>query len=168
MKAFYDHPDGVLTVMVCTQYPHYHHKQVARVTGLPLDKVRVVQTVVGGAFGGKMDNTVECAISLLTLETGRPVRMTYTREEVFTSTTKRHAMEIRMRIGAKSDGTLTALETEYLSDGGGYRSYSLVVGGRCAIHTGMPYRFPNLRTQARTTPQMIAQHVGRDPNHPGA
>jgi CO/xanthine dehydrogenase Mo-binding subunit len=143
--AFVD-PDGILTVMVCTQYPHYHHKQVARVTGLPLDKVRVVQTVVGGAFGGKMDNTVECAIALLTLQTGRPVRMTYTREEVFTSTTKRHAMEIRMRIGAKSDGTLTALDTEYLSDGGGYRSYSLVVGGRCVIHTGMPYRFPNIRT----------------------
>ena len=143
--AFVD-PEGVLTVMVCTQYPHYHHKQVARVTGLPMEKVRVIQTVVGGAFGGKMDNTVECAISLLTLKTGRPVRMIFTREEVFTATTKRHAMEIRLKLGATSDGRLTALESEYLSDGGAYRSYSTIVAGRCIIHTGMPYRIPNMRT----------------------
>jgi nicotinate dehydrogenase large molybdopterin subunit len=143
--AFVD-PDGVLTVMVCTQYPHYHHRQIARITGLPMDKVRVVQTVVGGAFGGKMDNTVECAISLLTLQTGRPVRMIYTREEVFVATTKRHAMTIHLRLGARKDGRLTALAAEYLADGGAYRSYSLIVGGRCVIHTGMPYRIPNMRT----------------------
>ncbi len=143
--AFVD-PEGVLTIMVCTQYPHYHHKQVARVTGLPMEKVRVIQTVVGGAFGGKMDNTVECAIGLLTLKTGRPVRMTFTREEVFTATTKRHSMEIRLKLGATSDGRLTALQSEYLSDGGAYRSYSMIVGGRCVIHTGMPYRIPNMLT----------------------
>lgn len=143
--AFVD-PDGVLTVMVCTQYPHYHHKQIARVTGRPMDKVRVVQTVVGGAFGGKMDNTVECAIAFLTLKTGVPVRMVYTREEVFVATTKRHAMEIRLKLGATRDGRLTALEADYLSDGGAYRSYSNIVGGRCVIHTGMPYRIPNQKT----------------------
>lgn len=143
--AFVD-PDEVLTVMVCTQYPHYHHKQIARVTGRPMDKVRVVQTVVGGAFGGKMDNTVECAISLLALKTGRPVRMIYTREEVFVATTKRHAMAITLKLGATADGRLTALKADYLSDGGAYRSYSNVVGGRCVIHTGMPYKIPNMKT----------------------
>ena len=148
--AFVD-PDGVLTVLVCTQYPHYHHRQVARVTGLGMDRVRVVQTVVGGAFGGKMDNTVECAISLLALETGRPVRMIYTRDEVFTTTTKRHAMTIRQRLGATRDGRLTALDAEYLADGGAYRSYSLIVGGRCVIHTGMPYRIPNVRAHYTVT-----------------
>lgn len=143
--AFID-PDGVLTVMVCTQYPHYHHRQIARITGLPMAKVRVIQTVVGGAFGGKMDNTVECAISLLTLKTGRPVRMIYTREEVFVATTKRHAMTITLKLGATKDGRLTALEALYHSDGGAYRSYSLIVGGRVVIHTGMPYRIPNMKT----------------------
>ncbi|MSP66497.1 MAG: aldehyde oxidase [Alphaproteobacteria bacterium] len=143
--AFVD-PDGVLTVMVCTQYPHYHHRQLARVTGLPIERVRVVQTVVGGAFGGKMDNTVECAIALLALKTGRPVRMIYTREEVFVGTTKRHAMTIRYRLGARRDGRITALDAEYLADGGAYRSYSLIVGGRAVIHTGMPYNIPNMRT----------------------
>lgn len=139
-------PEGVLTVLVCTQYPHYHHKQIARITGLPMEKVRVVQTVVGGAFGGKMDNTVECAISLLTLKTGRPVRMIYTREEVFVATTKRHAMEITLKLGATKDGRLVALKADYLADGGAYRSYSNVVGGRCVIHTGMPYNIPNIKT----------------------
>ncbi|MFO1281837.1 MAG: xanthine dehydrogenase family protein molybdopterin-binding subunit [Burkholderiales bacterium] len=143
--AFVD-PDDVLTVMVCTQYPHYHHKQLARVTGRPMEKVRVVQTVVGGAFGGKMDNTVECAIALLALRTGLPVRMVYTREEVFVATTKRHAMEIKLKLGATRDGRITALEADYLSDGGAYRSYSNIVGGRCVIHTGMPYRIPNQKT----------------------
>ena len=143
--AFVD-PNGVLTIMVCTQYPHYHHRQIARITGMPMEKVRVVQTVVGGAFGGKMDNTVECAIGLLTLKTGRPVRMIYTREEVFVATTKRHAMKIHLKLGARKDGRLTALTAEYLADGGAYRSYSLIVGGRCVIHTGMPYRIPNMRT----------------------
>ena len=148
--AFVD-PDGVLTVMVCTQYPHYHHKQLARVTGLPMEKVRVVQTVVGGAFGGKMDNSVECAVSLLALKTGRPVRMIFNRDEVFTATTKRHAMKIRQKLGATKDGRLTAFDVEYLSDGGAYRSYSLIVGGRCVIHTGMPYRIPNIRSHYTVT-----------------
>lgn len=147
--AFID-PDGVLTVMVCTQYPHYHHKQIARVTGLPMEKVRVVQTVVGGAFGGKMDNTVEIALALLVLKTERPVRMTYTREEVFTTTTKRHPMKIRQKLGATNDGKFTALDVEYLLDGGAYRSYSITVSGRCVIHAGMPYLFPNMRVDLTT------------------
>ena len=142
--AFVD-PDDVLTVLVCTQYPHYHHKQLARVTGRPMEKVRVVQTVVGGAFGGKMDNTVECASALLTLKTGRPIRMVFTREEVFTATTKRHAMKIHQRLGATKDGRITALEVRNLFDGGAYRSYSTICSGRCVIHAGMPYRIPNLK-----------------------
>ena len=135
----------MLTVLVCTQYPHYHHKQLARVTGRPMEKVRVVQTVVGGAFGGKMDNTVECASALLTLKAGRPVKMVFTREEVFTATTKRHAMKIHQRLGATKDGRITALEVRNLFDGGAYRSYSMICSGRCVIHAGMPYRIPNLK-----------------------
>ena len=147
--AFVD-PDGVLTVMVCTQYPHYHHKQIARVLDRPMDKVRVVQTVVGGGFGGKMDNTVEIAIALLALKTERPVRMIYSREEVFTSTTKRHPMKVRQKLGATKDGKFTAFDVEYVLDGGAYRSYSITVSGRCVIHAGMPYLIPNMRVDLTT------------------
>ncbi len=147
--AFVD-PDDVLTVMVCTQYPHYHHKQIARVLGRPMERVRVVQTVVGGGFGGKMDNTVEIAIALLALKTERPVRMIYTREEVFTTTTKRHPMKVKQKLGATKDGKFTALDVEYLLDGGAYRSYSITVSGRCVIHAGMPYIIPNMRVDLTT------------------
>jgi CO/xanthine dehydrogenase Mo-binding subunit len=153
--AFVD-PDDVLTVLVCTQYPHYHHRQLARVTGRPMERVRVVQSVVGGGFGGKMDNTVECASALLTLKTGRPIQMTYTREEVFIATTKRHAMKIRQRIGATRDGRITALDVENMFDGGAYRSYSPICSGRCVIHAGMPYRIPNLRVRHTT---VFTNHV---------
>ncbi len=142
--------DGVLTLMVCTQYPHFHHKQLARVTGLPPEKVRVVQTVVGGAFGGKIDVTIECAASLMTLRTGRPVKMILDHEEVFTTTTKRHAMTIRHRLGATRDGRITALDMDVLADGGAYASYSLIVAGRCVVHAALPYDIANVRAHVRT------------------
>src|SRR6185503_17931893 len=137
--------DGTLTLLVCTQYPHYHHKQLAHVTGHPLEKIRVVQTVVGGAFGGKIDNTIECASCLMTLRTGRPVRMLLDSEEVFSATTKRHAMTIRHRLGAMRDGRITALDMSVLADGGAYSSYSLIVAGRCVVHAALPYDIPNVR-----------------------
>ncbi len=143
--------NGVLTLLVCTQYPHHHHRQLARVTGLPYDKIRVIQTVIGGAFGGKIDVTVECAASLLTMMTGRPVKMVLSRQEVFATTTKRHAMTITHRLGATRDGRITALDVRILCDGGAYSSYSLIVAGRCIIHTALPYDVANVRARITTT-----------------
>ena len=142
--------NGVLTLLVCTQYPHFHHKQLCRITGLPHDKVRVIQTVIGGAFGGKIDVTIECAASLMTLKTGRPVKMVLQNEEVFTATTKRHVMKIRHRLGAMNDGRIVALDMDVLCDGGAYASYSLIVAGRCVIHAALPYDIPNVRAHIKT------------------
>ena len=142
--------NGVLTLLVCTQYPHFHHKQICRITGLPHEKVRVVQTVIGGAFGGKIDVTIECAASLMTLKTGRPVKMVLQNEEVFTATTKRHVMKIRHRLGAMKDGRIVALDMDVLCDGGAYASYSLIVAGRCVIHAALPYDIPNVRAHIKT------------------
>jgi CO/xanthine dehydrogenase Mo-binding subunit len=143
--------DGVLTLLVCTQYPHFHHKQLADVTGLPLDKIRVIQTVVGGAFGGKIDVTIECVSCLMTLKTGLPVKMLLDSEEVFSSTTKRHTMNIRHRLGAMKDGRIVALDMDILADGGAYSSYSLIVAGRCIVHAALPYDIPNVKARIRTT-----------------
>ena len=142
--------NGVLTLMVCTQYPHFHHKQICRITGLPHEKVRVVQTVIGGAFGGKIDVTIECVASLMTLKTGRPVKMVLQNEEVFIATTKRHVMKIRHRLGAMNDGRIVALDMDVLCDGGAYASYSLIVAGRCVIHAALPYDIPNVRAHIKT------------------
>ena len=143
--------DGVLTLLVSTQYPHFHHKQIAHVTGLPPEKVRVIQTVVGGAFGGKIDVTIECVACLMTLRAGRPVKMVLENEEVFTATTKRHAMTIRHRLAARNDGRIVALDMDVLADGGAYSSYSLIVAGRCIVHAALPYDIPNVRARIRTT-----------------
>jgi CO/xanthine dehydrogenase Mo-binding subunit len=148
--SFFD-KDGVLTLLVCTQYPHFHHKQLSDVTGLPLDKIRVIQTVVGGAFGGKIDVTIECASCLMTLMTGRPVKMLLESEEVFTATTKRHTMQIKHRLGAMKDGRIVGLDMDVLADGGAYSSYSLIVAGRCVVHAALPYDIANVRARIRTT-----------------
>lgn len=146
--SFFD--EDVLTLLVSTQYPHFHHKQLSRVTGLPLEKIRVVQTVVGGAFGGKIDVTVECATCLITMATGRPVKMVLDSEEVFSSTTKRHTMTIRHRLAGNRDGRITAIDMNILADGGAYTSYSPIVAGRCVVHTCLPYDVPNVRAHIRT------------------
>lgn len=142
--------NGVLTLLVCTQYPHFHHRQLARITGLPFEKVRVIPTTIGGAFGGKNDVTIECASCLMTLATGRPVKMVLDREEVFTATIKRHAMEIRHRLAARSDGRLTGVDVDLLCDGGAYASYSMIVAGRCAVHAALPYEIDNVKAQVTT------------------
>ena len=119
-------------------------------TGLPMEKVRVIQTITGGGFGGKLDATVECAASLMALRTKRPVKMTLSREEVFTATTKRHKSEIHQKLGATKDGKLIACDVRILADGGAYRSYSEIVAGRMMVHVGMPYWVPNLRVHLTT------------------
>ena len=110
----------------------------------------MIQTVVGGAFGGKIDVTIECVACLMTLRTGRPVKMVLENEEVFTATTKRHAMTIRHRLGATREGRIVALDMDVLADGGAYASYSLIVAARCVVHAAMPYDIPNVRARIRT------------------
>lgn len=143
--------NGILTLEASTQYPHFHHQRLAHITGLPMEKIRVLQADVGAAFGGKIDNTIEYVACLFALQTGRPVKMGLTREEVFTTTTKRHRVKMYQKVAATKDGRLTALELDLLCDGGAYRSYSAVVAGRCVVHAGWPYRFPNQRVHLATT-----------------
>ena len=71
-------------------------------------------------------------------------------EEVFTTTTKRHVMKIHHRMGATNDGRIVALDMDVLCDGGAYASYSLIVAGRCVIHTALPYDIPNVRGHIKT------------------
>lgn len=144
-------PDGRLTVLASTQYPHAHHRNIVQVTGLPDDKVRVIGTVVGGAFGGKTDMTIECALALLALKARRPVKMVLDREEVFSGTTKRHAMKFRHRMGLTKDGRITAIDVDVLCDGGAYTSYSMTVSGRALMHSALPYDVPNVRAHVTTT-----------------
>jgi CO/xanthine dehydrogenase Mo-binding subunit len=111
--------DGVITIRAATQVIE-HFRGIADVLGLPHNKVRVIAPMVGGGFGGKEDITVETYLALLVWKTGKPVSLTYTREESIISHSKRHPYVMKYKTGATKDGKLVAMEAELISDAGGY------------------------------------------------
>ncbi len=143
--------DGGLHVRGSLQCPHYVHKALCRAFALPGDKVRVAQTVTGGGFGGKEEypSMIAGHAALLAWKSGRPVRLMYDRLEDIAATTKRHPGVIHIRAGVQRDGTLVALESDIVLDGGAYATLSAVVLSRGAIHAGGPYRWPHARIHAR-------------------
>jgi CO/xanthine dehydrogenase Mo-binding subunit len=141
--------EGRLIVRSATQHSHLHRRIVAETMDLPLEKVRVVPTVIGGAFGAKTDVSCECVAALLALKTRRPVRIVYSRAESFASTTKRHPFRIRCRTGVTREGRLTALAAEVLADGGAYASASPGIMVRAFVSLAGPYHFPNVAMHGR-------------------
>ncbi|MBM4349722.1 MAG: xanthine dehydrogenase family protein [Deltaproteobacteria bacterium] len=141
--------EGRVTVVCPTQNVHYDQKEVAAFLTLPLEKVRVIQSATGGGFGGRLDITVQCLLALAAFHLKRPVKIVFSREEVFQVISKRHPLKIRYKSGAKKDGTLTAVEVEILGDTGAYASYGATVGIRSAVHATGPYQVPNVKVRSR-------------------
>jgi putative selenate reductase molybdopterin-binding subunit len=121
--AFID-PTGVLNVRSSTQVPFLTRRALAEIFDLPPDKVRVFCERVGGGFGGKQEMFVEDILALAAIRTGRPVKLEFTREEQFISTSTRHPMRITVKAGADSDGKLTALQLDVLSNTGAYGNHA--------------------------------------------
>ncbi|HEY7410375.1 MAG TPA: xanthine dehydrogenase family protein molybdopterin-binding subunit [Vicinamibacteria bacterium] len=146
-------PDGMGGVVVygSLQCPFYVQKAVAAALGCDLSRVRIVQTVTGGGFGGKEDapSAPGAQVALLARATGRPVRLIFTREEDMAVMSKRHPGRVRVRLGARPDGTLAAAEVDYLLDGGAYATLSPVVLFRGAVHACGPYRWEHASVEAR-------------------
>jgi 4-hydroxybenzoyl-CoA reductase subunit alpha len=135
--------DGNLTVWSSTQIPHYVHRALARVLEMPEKKIRVIQPFLGGAFGGKSDPfSLEFCVAKLALKTGRPVKILYTREEVFYAHRGRHPMQMRYRVGTDREGKLTAVDAKIDIDGGAYSSFGLVTAYYAGQLLTGPYRFP--------------------------
>ena len=135
--------DGILTVHSSTQVPHYLHRELSRVLELPVDRIRVIQPAVGGGFGGKSEPfDLEFAVAKLSCLTGRPVKILYTREEVFAAHRGRHPMLMTYRVGARRDGTLTAVKALIQIDGGAHSSFGLVTTYYSGQLLGAPYRLP--------------------------
>ncbi len=147
------HWDGVgkLTVWSATQVPHYLHRELSRVLGVEQAQVRVLQPLVGGAFGGKSEPfDLEFCVAKLAMVTGRPVKILYTREEVFYAHRGRHPFHMKYRTGADSEGKLTSVDAKILLDGGAYASFGLVTtyySGQllCAPYELPAYRFDSTR-----------------------
>ena len=137
------HENGQLVILSPSQNIHAHRKTIAEALGLNVEKVRVIQTPMGGAFGGKLDVSVGGILGLAALKLKRPMKLVYTRSETFAATPKRHPFFMKVKVGAKKDGTLMALDFDLTADGGAYKSFSNSVTQRGLIHSQGPYRFPN-------------------------
>ena len=135
--------DGGVTVYAGGQNVFYDRDQVALVLGLPREKVRMVESHTGGAFGGKGDITVQIMAALVAMKTGRPCRMVLSREEHFLNGVKRHPAIIHLMTGASADGVLLAHRAEIVADTGPYTVYGDGVLELMAENITGPYRFPN-------------------------
>ncbi len=119
--------DGRLVLRTSTQVPFHVRRIVAYALDYPLHRIRVIKPRIGGGFGTKQEILLEDIAALVTLRTRRPVLIELTRPEEFISARTRHPMRVRVKLGAKSDGTLHAMEMEAISNTGAYGSHGLTV-----------------------------------------
>jgi CO/xanthine dehydrogenase Mo-binding subunit len=139
-----------ITVWGSLQCPYYVHKSLLAVFNLPEDKVRVIQTETGGAFGGKEDypSTLASHAALLAMKSRHSVKMVYDRMEDLAATTKRHPSRIRHRTALDKDGKLLAMDIDLATDGGAYATLSSTVLSRATLHAPGPYVCPNVRVRS--------------------
>jgi xanthine dehydrogenase D subunit len=141
--------DGGLDLYVATQWLHVDQRQVCRALGMEPEQVRLHLAGVGGAFGGREDLSMHVHACLLALHTGKPVKMSYNREESFFGHVHRHPAWLHYEFGAEPDGTLVYAKADLLFDGGAYASSTpAVVGNGGTLGLG-PYRIPNVHVDAR-------------------
>ncbi len=142
--AEYDNSD-VLTLITATQVPHYVQRTVAMVLGLDIGKVRVKKPYVGAGFGIKASaNPMELACCILAMKTKKPVKMNYTREQVFMYARARHQFTHTITTGAKKDGTIIALKHECYLDGGAYTSFGIATVYYTGSLLAGPYKLENM------------------------
>lgn len=137
--------DGHITVWTCTQHTHYDRRAIAKMLGISQNRVRIVQMVTGGGFGGKIWSLCQCYAALLAFRTGRPAKVIYTRDESIVATTKRHPCMIRYKTGVTKEGKLTAAQVNIISDTGPYMVVGKGVLARSVIQASGPYDVPNVK-----------------------
>ncbi|HWR33307.1 MAG TPA: molybdopterin cofactor-binding domain-containing protein, partial [Chitinophagaceae bacterium] len=140
--AYWD--ENGLTIITATQVPHYLHRALAKVLKLPLSRVRVIKPYVGGGFGGKSDPFPhEIIISWLAMKTGRPVKVRFSREEVFISNHGRHPTKMTMELGTDAEGHFRVLDADIAIDGGAYGSFGVVTSYYNGVLLQAPYKIEN-------------------------
>jgi putative selenate reductase molybdopterin-binding subunit len=144
VMSYWDDDDR-LVIRTSTQVPFHVRRMVAPLLGLAVKQIRVVKPRIGGGFGGKQEMLIEDLCAHLTLATGRPVRLEFTRELEFTSSRSRHAQILTYRAGAMSDGTLKALDLHVVEDTGAFGTHGMTVCGVTGQRGLATYRCDNLR-----------------------
>ncbi len=145
-SALATYVDGRVTLWSSTQVTHYVHRAVARVLELPMSRVRVIGTAHGGGFGGKTDPFAhEIVVAKLAMLTGRPVKCTLTREEVFYCHRGRHPVLMWVRTGVTAEGRITAMHFKTALDGGAYGSYGVASTFYTGVLQTVTYDIPAYR-----------------------
>lgn len=147
--------DGRITVWANAQAPFPVRTEVAALLGLPLNRVRVISTDIGGGFGGKGSGVTSSAglepvCALLALTAGQPVMIVLDKAEETVSTTIRSGARMWIKSGVMKDGTLVARQGKVVYDAGGYSGFGNQAGGRCTQMVGGWYRVPNVRMEGYT------------------
>jgi putative selenate reductase molybdopterin-binding subunit len=137
--------DDRLVVRTSTQVPFHVRRMLAPLIDLPVSRIRVIKPRIGGGFGGKQEMLIEDICAHLTLATGRPVRLEYTREQEFTSARSRHPQIITYRVGVKNDGRLTAIDMHTIGNTGAYGTHGLTVQTVSGFRGLSTYKAPALR-----------------------
>ncbi|MBM6755209.1 molybdopterin-dependent oxidoreductase [Collinsella tanakaei] len=128
---------GRITVTASTQVPFHVRRMVANALDIPQSRVRVVKPRIGGGFGAKQSGCNEIFCAFVTAKTGRPSKVVYTREETLASSNSRHEMQMHVRLGAKNDGTIVAIDLYTLSNQGAYGEHGPTTVGLSG-HKSLP------------------------------
>ncbi|HJX43092.1 MAG TPA: molybdopterin cofactor-binding domain-containing protein, partial [Geodermatophilus sp.] len=136
--------DGGVDLYVATQWLHVDQRQICAALGMPPERVRLTLAGVGGAFGGREDLSMHVHACLLALHTGKPVKMSYNREESFFGHVHRHPATMRYEHGATRDGDLVYVNAQIYFDGGAYASSTPAVVGNGGTMGIGPYVVPNV------------------------
>ncbi|WIV11691.1 xanthine dehydrogenase family protein molybdopterin-binding subunit [Proteiniborus sp. MB09-C3] len=141
--AKYDR-DGSLTVWASCQSPYAVRGALSAAFGIPLNKLRVISPAVGGGFGAKAGTTLEGIVIPLSMKTGRPVKLTYSREDEFCNSYVRQAMHSKFKTGVTKDGKIVAEEIEFVWDGGAFTEYGVNITKSAGFAMAGPYEVPNI------------------------
>src|SRR5213082_2995094 len=137
---------GRLTVWSSTQVPYYLQHKLSLVLEMPMSQIRVIKPLVGGGFGGKSEVIpLEIIAAIAARKAKAPVKITYTREEVFWAHRGRPRTIIDLKTGAKKDGSITAVKARVVQDGGAYCSYGVVTILYSGALLGALYDIPNIQ-----------------------
>jgi 4-hydroxybenzoyl-CoA reductase subunit alpha len=137
---------GRLTVWSSTQVPYYLQHKLSLVLEMPMQQIRVIKPLVGGGFGGKSEVIpIEIIAAIAARKAKAPVKITYTREEVFWAHRGRPRTIIDLKTGVKSDGRITAVKARVVQDGGAYCSYGVVTILYSGALLGALYDIPNIQ-----------------------
>lgn len=138
-----------LTLYTSGQNIYDEQREIAHILGIGVDKIHVISKLVGGAFGGKEDMSVQHHAALASYITGRIVRVKLTRQESMNVTTKRHAMQLEMTTACDENGILTGMKARIISDTGAYASLGGPVVQRACTHAGGPYQYPSVDIEGK-------------------